>query len=297
RRGVLEKRQAELDTETLQLLTEKDRATSVVSQAVNVGELEEANRTNVESLKALERQHSDAVNTLQKAGDQESELIAVSHLLKARVAAAAIDEAERSLAQVSAWRKTAAETRGQVEALKISLLAAHVPPSMELEELKQLANEIQVARARVDVGLQAKVRAKRPVRLSVRRDGETPIQHDLSVSPLDVSASREITLDIDDLVEVVVSGGVQEARDALVALEKRWTAEVQPVLVRANATNLGELAAMVAANLQRSYEIAEKERLASQLDQRVADQPDWTGTLAKRRPQLAAAEEFLKGID
>jgi hypothetical protein len=297
RRGVLEKRQAELETETLHLLAEKERASSVMSQAVIVGELEEASRANVKSLEALEQEHADAVNTLHKVGDQESELISVSHFLKARVATTAIEEAEKNLAQVSAWRKTAAETRGQVEVLKAALLAARVPPSKELELLKHLATDIQVARARVEVGLQAKIRAKRPVRVSVRRDGESQTQHDLSISPLEVNASREISFDIEDLVEVVVSGGVQDARDALAALEKRWTREVQPVLIRANAANLEELAALVAINLQRSNEIAEKERAASQLDQRVADQPDWAGTLAQRRPELAAAEEFLKGID
>src|SRR5262249_44332371 len=56
-------------------------------------------------------------------------------------------------------------------------------------------------------------------------------------------------------------------------------------------------AAMVAVNLQRSNEIAEKERIASQLDQRAADQPDWAGTLAQRRLEFAMAEEFLKGVD
>src|SRR5262249_22454457 len=77
----------------------------------------------------------------------------------------------------------------------------------------------------------------------------------------------------------------------------RWTTEVQPVLIRANAANLDDLTAMVAGNLQRSNEIAEKERVASQLDQRVADQPDWAGALAQRRAELDAAEELLKGIE
>lgn len=297
RRGVLEKRQAELDREALQLQTEKERASSVVSQAVTVGELEEASRAHNESLETLERQHADAVNTLKKVGDEENELISVGHFLKLRVATAAIDDAERNLAQVSTWRKTAAETREQVEILKASLLAVPLPTTKELEQLKQLASDMQVARARVDVGLQAKVRAKQPVRVSVRRDDEPQTQHDLSVSPLEVNASREISFDIDDLVEVVVSGGVRDARDGLAALEKRWTTEVQPVLSRANAANLEELATMVAVKLQRSNEIQEKERIASQLDQRVADQPDWAGALAQRRTELAAAEEFLKGID
>jgi hypothetical protein len=297
RTGVLEKRQAQLDTEALHLVAEKERANSVMGQALTVGELEEASRAHVQSVEALEQQHADAVNTLQKVGNQESELISVGHFLKARVNTAAIDEAERNLAQVSAWRKTAGETREQVEALKASLLAAPVLSARELEQLKQLANDIQVARARVDVGLQAKIRAKRPVRVSVRRDAEPQTQHDVSVSPLEVNASREISFDIEDLVEVVVSGGVQDARDALVALEKRWTTEAQPALIQANAANLEQLAAMVAVNLQRSNEIAEKEQIASQLDQRVADQPDWAGTLAQRRIELAAAEEFLKGVD
>jgi len=297
RKGVLEKRGAELDTEELYLLAEKERASAVLNQTINVGDLEEANRANVKSVEALEQQQSAAVNALQKVAHQETELASVSHFLRARIATAAIDEAERSLAQVSEWRKTAADTRAQADALKDSFLTAHAPTPTELEQLKQLANEIQVARARVEVGLQANIRAKRPIRVSVRRDGEPQKQHDLSVSPLEVNASREISLDIENLVQVVVSGGVQDARDALAGLEKRWTSEAQPVLIQANAADLEELAAMVAVNLQRSNELGEKERIASQLDQRVADQPDWAGTVAQRRLELAAAEEFLKGVD
>jgi DNA repair exonuclease SbcCD ATPase subunit len=208
RKGVLEKRQAELDTEGLHLLTEKERASSVVSQSLTVSKLDEASRAQVKSLEALERQHAEAVNSLQKVDDHESELVSVSHLLKARAAGAAVNEAERGLSQVSAWRKTTVETRAQVEALRASLLAATVPASEELEQLRQLANDIQLARARVDVGLQAKMRAKRPVRVSVRRDGEPQTQYEVSVSPLEVNASREVSFDIEDLVEVVVSGGV-----------------------------------------------------------------------------------------
>jgi hypothetical protein len=297
RTGILEKRQAELNTETLQLLAEKERASSVLSQAGIVDDLEEASRANIRSLEALEHRHADSVNALQKVIDQESELVSVSHLLRARLATAAIDEAEKNQAQVSGWRKTAAGARTQVEALKNSLLAARLPSSQELEQLKQLANDIQVARARVDVGLQAKITAKRPVGVSVRRDDELQTRHDLSVSPLEVNASREISFDIENMVEVVVTGGVQDARDALAVLDKRWASEAQPVLIRANAPNLEKLAAMVAVSLQRYAEIEEKERIASQLDQRVADQPDWAGALAQRRLELAAAEEFLKGVD
>lgn len=297
RKGVLEKRQAELDTETLQLRAEKERASSIMSQAVNVGELEEVSRAYIKNLETLEEQHADAGKALQNYDDQETKLVSVSHFLKARAARAAIDEAEKNLAQVSAWGETAVETRLQAEALKTSLLATPAPPPKELEQLKQLANEIQVASARVDVGLQVKMRAKRPVRVSVRKDGEVQTQHDLSVSPLEVNASREISFDIENLVEVAVSGGVQDARDALAALERRWATEAQPVLTRAKAANLEELAAMIAVSLQRSSEIGEKERIASQLDQRVADQPDWAGMLAERRLELAAAEESLRGFD
>lgn len=297
RRGLLEKRQAELDTETLHLLAEKQRANSVLSEAANVGELEEASRAHVKNLEALEMRHVEAVNALQNLDDRESELASVSHFFQARVARAAIEEVERVLAQVSAWSRRAVETRQQIEALKAPLLAAPAEASNELERLKQLANDIQVARARVDVGLQVKMRAKRPVRLSVRKDGEPQTQHDLSASPLEVTAHREIAFDIEDSVEVVVSGGLQHARDALASLERRWTAEAQPILTRAKAANLEELAAIVAVALQRSNEIAEKEQIASQLDQRVADQPDWAATLAERRRELTAAEEALGGID
>ncbi len=116
-------------------------------------------------------------------------------------------------------------------------------------------------------------------------------------TPLEASASRQIHLDIERLAEITISGGAQDARDEVARLQKRWLAEAEPALERANAVTLDHLAHLAAGAAQQLQEIAEACRAAAQLDQRVADQPDWAGLRAERQRELTAAEDVLGTAD
>jgi hypothetical protein len=297
KQSSLEKRRAESQKEQLQLQAKIERISDVTKQTARVRVLENDNRTLGRSIEELEQQYDQAVREVEGLGKQEHSLRAIGHLLRAQVANEKIDEAERNLAQITAWRTEANQKRTVALALQGSMPNITLPSPTQLDVLKQIYYELQLARARLDVGLHVKLRPKRELRVSVRRDEEKPIQHDLTGTLLETSASREIHLDIEDLAEITFSGGAQDSRDVLQRLQNRWLVEAEPVLGLAKVANLDELVNIVASVEQQSNEIQEANRAASQLEQRAADQPDWSGALAQRRLELASADDALGATD
>jgi DNA repair exonuclease SbcCD ATPase subunit len=297
KQGSLEKRYAELQREQLQTQAKIERITAVATQTARVHALEDENRTLDRTIKELEQQHDQAAREVQALGKQEHTLRSIGHSLKAQVAQQKIEEAERNLGQITAWRIEASQKRSAALALQNSIPNISLPSPTQLEMLRQLYNELQVARARLDVGLNVLFRPKRELRVSVRRDEESPIQYDLTSLSLETSASREIYLDIEDLAEITFFGGEQHSRDAFQSLQNRWLVEGEPALRLAKVVNLDELANIVASVQQQSTEIQEANRAASQLEQRAADQPDWSDALEQGRLELASADEALRSID
>jgi DNA repair exonuclease SbcCD ATPase subunit len=72
---------------------------------------------------------------------------------------------------------------------------------------------------------------------------------------------------------------------------------VEPAFERAKAVNLGHLARLVTDAAGRQEEIQEAHRAAAQLEQRIADQPDWAGTRRQCQEELTTAEAALEQAD
>ena len=70
-----------------------------------------------------------------------------------------------------------------------------------------------------------------------------------------------------------------------------------PVFTRAGVTTLDDLVRMTIEAAQRAQEISDARDVAAQLEQRVADQRDWTTLRAVRQRELAAAEDGLGDAD
>src|SRR5205823_3093638 len=138
---------------------------------------------------------------------------------------------------------------------------------------------------------------KRPLRITVQRDGEQPTRHELSSSAFETNARRQMRFDMDDVAEIAFSGGAQDARQAMERLEHRWLVEAEPVLKAAQAASLEEIAKIVTETAKRAKEIEAAGREAGQLDQRITDQPDWEALLSERQQQFAAAEKALGHAD
>jgi DNA repair exonuclease SbcCD ATPase subunit len=296
-RTSLEKRQAELGAEQARTTALLERIQAAQASAARVETIGNDLRELTDSVKQLERRHNESLQAVHSAGEQETTLQAIVQLFRWRAAREALGKAESGLAQTTAWREEAARKRGAASTLEAEFAGLQLPSPALLADFRQLDQKLQVARARLEVGLHVRIRPKRALRVSLRRDGGEPVAHPLQAEALDTSASSELRIDIDKMVEITVSGGGQDAREEAERLQKRWLNEAEPALERAKAVNLDHLARMAAGAAVREQEIQELLRDAGQLDQRIADQPDWAGLRRERTEQLAAAESALAEVD
>ena len=166
-----------------------------------------------------------------------------------------------------------------------------------MEGFSRLEQQLQIARARLGVGLHLAVTPRRELRVSIRRDGGAPEPHLLKDDLFNARASGEIHLDIEGIAEISLSGGEESARVEMAQLQARWSAEVEPVLKQAGLANLDEVAEAVSKRAANLEEIRQLRHEAAALDQRISDQPDWVGKRAEKQRELDKSAEALAGAD
>lgn len=228
---------------------------------------------------------------------EEQDLRAVRTLFQWQSARDAFEEAENGVAQLNEWGKQAGEKRAAAASKEAAQLGVALPSREQVEALRRLENDIRVAAAGVNVGLSVTVKPKHVLRVEIQRDGEKPTSHDLGAAALDASARRQLRLNIDGVAEISVSGGAEDARERMAVLEKRWAAEGAPLLREAGAADVEDLARKVHEAEQRESEIESATRDAAQLEQRIADQPEWGKLLPARQAALRTAEKALEGAE
>ncbi len=297
KRASIEKRQAELQSEQLRNQAALDRIRAVQAAAVRVQTLEKESRALAKSGKDLEQRHNELLDSVRAADERDTALRAVAQLIRRRIAREGLDKAETGLKQIAAWRDEASRKRAAAVTMETALSAVTLPSPALLADLRLLDQQLQLARARLDVGLYVRIQPKRGLRVTLQRDGADPVEQELKDLPIEIDASHEIRIDIDKVAEIELSGGAQTARDEVERLQKRWLSEAEPALERANAVTLEHLGRLVADAAQRSQEIQESRRAAVQLEQRVSDQPDWSAQRTQRQQELSAAEAALGQAD
>jgi DNA repair exonuclease SbcCD ATPase subunit len=297
KRAAMEKRQAEAQAEQLRTAATLERIRAVQAAAARVQTLEKESRETGDSLKTIEQKHGEVTESLGAVAERDAGLRAVANLIRCRIAREALQKVTAGLAQVTAWREEAAKIRATAAALEGSLAAVPLPSPALLEDFRDLDQKRQIADARVAVGLQVRIVPKSGLFVMLSRDGEDAVPYDLAGTPLDAGARREVRIEIEDVADIAITGGEQSARDEVERLRKRWLAEVEPALERANAVTLEHLSRMAADAAQRTQEIQEARRNAAQLEQRAADQPDWAAQRAQRQQELTVAEAALGQSD
>ena len=168
-----------------------------------------------------------------------------------------------------------------------------LPSPAQLDGLRKLESDRRVAAAKLEVGLSATFRPKRDLRVTVQIDGDEAVHHELADSELEVDARRQMRFEIEDVAEITFSGGARDARQELDRLERRWLNEAEPLLKSASVATLDGFAKIFNDTTRRSREIQEARSAATQLEQRMTDQPDWASLRAEREHQLATAEQAL----
>lgn len=293
KRTELEGRHAKLRVEQGETEGTLARIRSVETATNRLRTAESESRSLTEDIAEIARRHEESTNAITDADAREGTLCSIANLFRKRAAEQGIDEAENGLAQIASWSAEVDQKRAAIAALEEGLAQISLPTSAELEDFKQLDHQLQLARARLSVGLHVQLQPKKVLKISVRRDDEVPEQHELGDAILETSANGKIRLDIEDVAEIILSGGAKEVRDEARRLGDNWLAEVEPVLKRLGAATLDDLVRIANEATLRSQEIQDILRAATQLEQRVADQRDWAGVRADRQRELAAAGEGL----
>jgi DNA repair exonuclease SbcCD ATPase subunit len=297
RQSALQKKCAELRSEQAVTDATLDRVRAVEAVAERARALEAATGALAARITGLTSQYDEAAKALREVDEQQRGVAGVAQLFRSGAAQAAIAEAETALAQLATWRAQATQQRSAAINIENTQNSSNLPAIADIEALKRLEQQLQVARARLGVGLHLAVIPKRELRVSIRRDGGAPELRVLKNDLFNARASGEIHLDIEGIAEISLSGGDESARTEMARLQARWSAEVDPVLKQAGLANLdevGEAARKRAANLE---EIRKLRYEAAALDQRISDQPDWVGKRAEKQRELDRSTEALADAD
>lgn len=296
-KGNFEKRKAELDRDLAETNSKLEHLESIKqshdgleSLGAEVDEL----ATAVDQLKGRERELLKTSDTLKR---QEEELLAVKSFIRWQSAKREFEEAEQGLKQLSELREEAQQKRDEAQQILINDSAVSLPSTEKLAALERLHQELQLASAGLDVGLSVDIKPKRRLSVAVSSDGAESVRQELEESPVKISAARTLELDIEDVAEIQVLGGSEDVRKRVEELEGRWQSQSETVFRAAGVNSLEELQRAVHAANTNSEKVKELNQAAGQLDQRIADLPDWQARIAERRQDLTQAESDLEDQD
>jgi DNA repair exonuclease SbcCD ATPase subunit len=297
RQSALQKKCAELRSEQALNDATIGRVRAAESVAERAHALETSSGAFTARIIELTGQYEEAARALREVDEQQRGLAGVAQLLCSEAAQVAIAAAENALAQIETWRAQAAQQRGSAQTLENAQNGLKLPAATEIEALKRLEQELQVARARLGVGLHLTVIPKRELRASIRRDGGAPEPLVLKDDLFNARASGEMHVDLEGIAEISISGGEESARAEMARLQGRWSAEVEPVLEQADLASLDEVGEAVK---KRTADLEEMRRLrneAAALEQRISDQRDWVSVRAEKQRELNKCADALAGED
>ncbi|MCA9611475.1 MAG: hypothetical protein KC586_01830, partial [Myxococcales bacterium] len=246
-----------------------------------------ANRAKAARAKAAEAEEARA-KAKQSAAKVEAAAAALAEAERAvedaRLAAEALDVVRARREREERTRRVAALAREAegLEALTASIAEreaqlatplAATPTAESLEALRRLASERAVAEAKLAVGLSLALRKLGDATVEASADGTAV---DAGGRTLALDAARELRVKIghegQPLVELVVTGGAADARDAAEAVAKRWRAEASALGLNPEASPdeaLATLASQVEAGVARRREREDSERAL------VAEREQW----------------------
>jgi DNA repair exonuclease SbcCD ATPase subunit len=221
----------------------------------------------------------------------------VAQFVRGNAAKAAIAEAEKALAQIETWTEQANQHRTTALKIEASLSNVNLPNVAGIDALKRLEQQLQIARAKLGVGLHLAVTPKRALHLSIRRDRGELERTLLKDAQLSADATCEIQLNIDDVAEISLSAGEHSVREEVARLQAQWSTEAEPIFKQAGLASLDQIAEAVKTRDANLDEIRNLRQDAAALDQRIADQPGWAAIRAERQRELDNSEDALKGAD
>jgi DNA repair exonuclease SbcCD ATPase subunit len=293
-----------LEKRNLELEAAAGEAELAIKQAAAAGEhgatvarlLSEAD-TMAAEVAGLREQLSRGEETVRAAESELQRLQQVArwqrwHEVRERLARArqAEAEAERLARQV-------AELRSQTEATSAELHAQVLPDADQLSQLRRLRESLQVAEARLEVGLSVTLRPHRMVEVTATSDGKESEELGLVSAEETFTARRQLELVLEDVADLVVRAGDEEAHEQLRQLQQRWQEEAEPVLAAAGVADLAQLETAVTTAAQRRLHLQTKLDEMSRLQDQIDGRGDTTAAVAELQTTVAEHEQGLEGLD
>lgn len=198
-----------------------------------------------------------------------------------RDAEARLAEAEKSLDEARRLREAAATRRGEADRLQARIDELRVPAGDEVRKLAELSRQLEVAEARLSVGLSVALRPLADVRLRLAVDGAAAAEH-AGAESLTLDAQRSVAVRVDDLLDIAITAGEATARAEAEHLRGRWTAEALPVFAAAAVSSLADLEGLC--------------RQVDDLRRQAAEHRDAVGTLERQATELNRRADGMESL-
>jgi hypothetical protein len=284
--GECSQRQAERAALERLLELRRDAETA---EAAHAAELTQAQAA--EAAEAASRQKLAAV------ASELAELGQLTGVLEWRAAELAAERARAALAEAEALDEQARVWRERVRAGLADARALPEVSNPTLAELRQLEQQIEVAAARLEVGLGIvlSVPAGQEVRLEI--DGGAERRLLAGGAAIDERAKSRITAHLAGGIELTATAGDPALRGELERLERRWGSEAAPLLQACGVTGLDDLAEFIEAARVRQRELAEHTRQAESAEARALEKRELGADLELHERRAEQRRQALADAD
>lgn len=273
RRAQLAERVSDLTAKLLAKAARKAEIDAAIKARDDAARAEKAAISAKEALEKAVEGHEQAQEKVQ-AGATELEVArAIVAFIRWRTAFAAIEEATKAKDAASGGIKEAGQKDAEAAALETKsgeteqrLLreAANLPTREQSKALLQLERDLEKAEAALGGGISVSVRPSASVAVRAAIDQQPSVDVELT-SGRAFEAERTMSLTIGDLVEVDITAGSADKRNAVEELRVRWRDEALPVFQKAALKNRIEIEELNAALTREQDSVAHLKRSAELL--------------------------------
>lgn len=266
----------QLQNQSLQLTSQRGELERLLERTAAIETLHariDALRAEATRLAARAATSRDVVAQEQRAIERLEEEISIARQLeqygRLREATTALQAAQASASAADRELARAAELRLEAAGLR-TRLPAYLPTAESIERLRRLHHDVEVAQARLGA-VSVVVKPRRPLAVQIAQDGATGALRTIT-EPISISGEREVSLSIEDVVDIEITGGDATTRADVASLKERWHREGTPALQAAGVETLEQLTTLRASADRWLVEAASRDRDAATAEALAAGQ-------------------------
>jgi hypothetical protein len=282
--AALERRKGELALEETAILREREVLRARQAR-VNVA-------LDLRKADALRGQADEIEGTLTVLDNEISALEAVEPWLALRAARTFLNTALQHEKRVGELLSQAADLRSRAFTEWPTAESRLLPDSKRLAELHDLRRKLEVAEAKLDVGLSVEVRGAPSVVVSV--DGAAK---ETKTSPFSVEAKTSAQLDLAGAVEILVRGGRAADRDEAERQRKQWHAATASLFATVGIAEFAALEEACRMDAERRAHAETLAREAGVMDAERTALGDPTAEKEQLSARIVELEQRLEGAD